>query len=75
MVRPHRDPLLMAKQRMDRPDDSREVPAEATPARRRVGLVPLAAVIAMGLALSACDRCGDFFWQKPGACKSGPAPN
>jgi hypothetical protein len=66
----------MAKQPMGGPDDSREVPAEATLARRRVRLVPLVAVLAMGLALSACDRCGDFFWQKqPGACKSGPAPN
>jgi len=65
----------MAKQRMGRPDDSRAVPVEAALARRRVRLVPLVAVLAMGLALSACDRCGDFFWQKPGACKSGPAPN
>jgi hypothetical protein len=65
----------MAKPRMGRPDDNREVPADATLARRRVRLVPLVAVLAMGLCLSACDRCGDFFWQKPGACKSGPAPN
>jgi hypothetical protein len=65
----------MAKQRMGGPDDNREAPVEATLARRRVRLVPLVAVLAMGLCLSACDRCGDFFWQKPGACKSGPAPN
>jgi len=36
---------------------------------------PLVAVLALGLALSACDKCGDFFWEKPGSCKSGPAPN
>jgi hypothetical protein len=37
--------------------------------------VPLIAVLALGLALSACDKCGDFFWDRPGSCKSGPAPN
>ena len=36
---------------------------------------PLIAVLTLGLALSACDKCGDFFWEKPGTCKSGPAPN
>jgi hypothetical protein len=36
---------------------------------------PLVAVLALGLALGACDKCGDFFWEKPGSCKSGPAPN
>jgi hypothetical protein len=35
---------------------------------------PLVAVLALGLALSACDKCGDFFWQH-GSCKSGPPPN
>jgi len=28
--------------------------------------------------LSACDRCGDFIWNKPPGptyCKGGPAPN
>lgn len=35
---------------------------------------PLIAVLTLGLALSACDKCGDFFWEKPGTCKSGPAP-
>ncbi len=79
MVRPHRDPLLMAKDRMSRHDASRAASRAAT-ARRRAGwrakLGPLVAVLALGLALSACDRCGDFFWQKqPGACKNGPAPN
>jgi hypothetical protein len=37
--------------------------------------VLLMAVLALGLALSACDKCGDFFWERPGACKNGPAPN
>jgi hypothetical protein len=38
--------------------------------------VPLVAVLALGSALSACDKCTDFPWQtRPGACKSGPAPN
>jgi hypothetical protein len=32
-------------------------------------------MLALGLSLSACDKCGDYFWEKPGACKSGPAPN
>jgi len=35
----------------------------------------LIAVLALGLTLSACDKCGDFIWQKePGACKGGPPP-
>jgi hypothetical protein len=43
---------------------------------RRVRLVPLVAVLGLGLALAGCDKCTDFFWQKqPGACKAGPAPN
>jgi hypothetical protein len=33
------------------------------------------AVLALGLARSACDKCSDFYWEKPGTCKSGPAPN
>ena len=35
---------------------------------------PLVAVLALGLALAGCDKCGDYFWQH-GSCKSGPAPN
>ena len=68
----------MAKQRMSRHDARREVPADATTRRagRRVRLVPFVAVLGLGLALSGCDKCSDFFWQKqPGACKAGPAPN
>jgi hypothetical protein len=63
---------------MSRNDASREVPADASTrlAGRRVRLVPLAAILALGLALSGCDKCNDFFWQKqPGACKAAPAPN
>ena len=68
----------MANQRMSRHDARREVPADATTrlAGRRVRLVSLVAVLGLGLALSGCDKCSDFFWQKqPGACKAGPAPN
>ena len=36
---------------------------------------PLIAALTLGLALSACDKCMDFPWEKPGACKNGPAPN
>jgi hypothetical protein len=42
---------------------------------KRLRIVPLAAVLALSLALSACDRCGDYFWQQQGSCKAGPAPN
>ena len=68
----------MATQRRSRHDARREVPADATTrlAGRRVRLVPFVAVLGLGLALSGCDKCSDFFWQKqPGACKAGPTPN
>jgi hypothetical protein len=43
---------------------------------RRFGkIAPLAAVLAASLALSACDKCFDFWWDRPGSCKSAPAPN
>jgi hypothetical protein len=42
---------------------------------RCVKVAPLAAVLAMSLALSACDKCFDFPWDRPGSCKNGPAPN
>jgi hypothetical protein len=63
---------------MSRNDASREVSDDARTrlAGRRVRLLPLVAVVALGLALSGCDKCTDFFWQKQsGACKAGPAPN
>ena len=39
-----------------------------------IRILPMIAVLALGLTLSACDHCGDFFWSKPGACKGGPPP-
>ena len=37
--------------------------------------LPLVAALALGLTLSACDRCGDFFWEKqPATCKAMPPP-
>jgi hypothetical protein len=44
-------------------------------ASRALRAVPLVAVLSLGLALSACDKCFDFPWDRPGSCKSGPAPN
>ena len=44
-------------------------------ASRALRAVSLIAVLALGLSLSACDKCTDFFWEKPGSCKSGPTPN
>jgi hypothetical protein len=44
-------------------------------ARRVVGvarILSLIAALALGLALSACDKCGDFWQKQPGACKGGP---
>ena len=43
--------------------------------RRCVRIAPLAAVLAASLALSACDKCFDFPWDRPGTCKSAPPPN
>jgi len=43
--------------------------------RRCIKVVPLAAVLGLSLALSACDKCGNFFWDRPGSCKNGPTPN
>jgi hypothetical protein len=36
--------------------------------------LPVLAVLALGSALAACDRCGDFDWQGH-ACHTHPAPN
>ena len=38
--------------------------------RRCAKAAPLAAVLAASLALSACDKCFDFPWDRPGSCKS-----
>jgi hypothetical protein len=36
------------------------------------------AVVTLGLAVSSCDKCGDWFWnsraEAPQSCKGGPAP-
>jgi hypothetical protein len=44
-------------------------------ASRALRAIPLVAVLGLGLTLSACDKCFDFPWDKPGSCKNGPAPN
>ncbi len=44
--------------------------------RRCAQAIPLLAVLALGLALAGCDRCGDFFWQRqPGSCHVHPDQN
>jgi hypothetical protein len=43
--------------------------------RRCLKVAPLAAVLGLSLALSACDKCFDFPWDRPGTCKTAPAPN
>ncbi len=37
----------------------------------RTALVATALVVA-AVILSGCDKCGDFVWNKPGACHAGP---
>jgi hypothetical protein len=44
-------------------------------ASRALRAFPLVAVLAVGLTLSACDKCFDFPWERPGSCKSGPPAN
>ncbi len=38
-------------------------------------LSALACLLALGLTLSACDKCGDWFWNRPSSgpqsCKGG----
>jgi len=39
---------------------------------------PILCALGLALTLSACDKCGDFFWSRPSGpayCKSAPAPN
>lgn len=40
-------------------------------------ILQLAVVAALGLAVSGCDKCGDYFWQKTGSkvCSAEPKPN
>jgi hypothetical protein len=62
--------------RRNRNPDATAAPATGGLVRRCLRIGPLVVVLALSLGLSACDKCGDFFWQKqPGACKGGPAPN
>ncbi len=44
-------------------------------ASRVLRALPLVAVLALGLTVSACDKCFDFPWDRPGSCKSGPPVN
>ncbi len=44
-------------------------------ASRALRALALVAVLGFGLTLSACDKCGDFFWNRPDACRSGPPAN
>lgn len=38
-------------------------------------LLALVSTLALALTLAACDRCGDFFWEKhPSACRASPSP-
>ena len=40
---------------------------------RRSKALVLFAICVAGLALAGCDKCGDFVWNKPGACRDyGP---
>ena len=35
--------------------------------------IALLALGTLALALAGCDKCGDFVWNKPGACRDyGP---
>jgi hypothetical protein len=37
----------------------------------------IACVAALGALLAGCDKCGDWWWSRPGveACKQQPLPN
>lgn len=61
-------------------DEARAAP-DTTAAGRRMGhwgrypkAFPLLAALALGLAVTACDRCGDFDWRGH-ACHTHPAQN
>jgi hypothetical protein len=37
--------------------------------------VRLVMALGLGLLVSGCDKCGDFPWSRPGACKNySPSP-
>lgn len=40
----------------------------------RSSFIRIALVVALGLSVSACDKCGNWFGQKPGACGVEPLP-
>jgi hypothetical protein len=55
--------------------DMAEAPTRRRRAPRWRKAVPLIGVLALGLMLSACDKCGDFFWHRqPGSCHAAPDP-
>ena len=37
--------------------------------------IALVGALALGLMLSACDKCGDFWQRQPGSCHAAPDPN
>lgn len=43
------------------------------------GIVRLATVVALGLAVAGCDKCGHWFWESAGpapqVCKGGTGPS
>ncbi len=48
----------------------------AGPAARATRWLPVLAALMLGLTLAACDRSGDFFWEKqPATCKAVPPPS
>jgi hypothetical protein len=58
--------------------DTGDRDAAAATAGRKVArfpkALPVLAALALGLALAACDRCGDFDWRGH-ACHTHPAEN
>jgi hypothetical protein len=39
----------------------------------RAKAMAVLALFTLALVLSGCDKCGDFVWNKPGACRDyGP---
>jgi hypothetical protein len=39
----------------------------------RAQVLAVLTLCTIALALSGCDKCGDFVWNKPGACRDyGP---
>lgn len=55
-------------------EENRGAAATKRVTRHCVRALPVLAALALGLALAACDRCGDFDWRGH-ACHTHPAPN